>query len=86
MRGEIDLASAPLLEEHLDTLADDAIVDLTAVDFIDSTGLRVLIAAHEARDGLPLVVTDGAVARLFDLTGVAERLDVFESVAAALDA
>jgi anti-anti-sigma factor len=84
VRGELDLATAPLLQEQIDALAEAPIVDLTGVDFVDSTGLRVLITAHDTCGGLPLVVRDGPVTRLFDLTGVRERLLVFDSLAAAL--
>lgn len=82
--GELDLATAPMLEEHINSHTEPPIIDLSGVDFVDSTGLRVLITAHEARGGLPLVVREGPVTRLFELTGVSERLLVFDSVAAAL--
>ena len=71
--GELDLATVPQLSatvaEH-----DDArllVLDLTAVTFIDSTGVRVLIEADRAcaRSGSRLVVLagDGPVRRVLDL-------------------
>ena len=77
---ELDLATVPLLSaavaEH-----DDAgllVLDLTAVTFIDSTGVRVLIEADRscARSGSCLVVLagDGAVRRVLDLCELDDRL------------
>ena len=49
--GEIDMASAPLLEAELDEVLDlgpgSVAVDLTEVTFVDSTGLRVLLQARD---------------------------------------
>ncbi len=51
--GELDVASAPVLDEALmqvqESAATGVVIDLTGVQFIDSTGLRVLLTAH-ARD------------------------------------
>ena len=88
--GEIDLASAPMLEERLTALQGEGpvVLDLSGIDFIDSTGLRVVLAAHQrAQDAeaeLRIVAIDGAVTRLLDITGVKDRLAVFQSVDAAL--
>ena len=73
LSGELDLATVPRLSaavaEH-----DDAgllVLDLTAVTFIDSTGVRVLIEADRscARSGSRLAVLagDGPVRRLLGL-------------------
>jgi anti-sigma B factor antagonist len=46
--GELDLYSAPMLREHLDQLADSAQpvrLDLSRLEFADSTGMAVLVAA-----------------------------------------
>ena len=52
--GELDLASSPALQEELDRLASsDAellIIDLRELDFMDSTGLSVLVRAHQGPD------------------------------------
>lgn len=73
--GELDVASAPLLEQALlDAEQADApviLLDIEAVTFIDSTGLRVLLEAHarSSRDSKRLRVTRGApqAQRLFNL-------------------
>lgn len=87
--GEIDLASAPQLEADLGSCltAGPVIVDLTGVSFMDSTGLRVLLAAHEqaaeSDRALKLVVTDGPVSKLLSITGVDAHLHTYENVDAA---
>lgn len=88
--GEIDLATAPMLEERLDELLRDGgvVLDLTAVSFIDSTGLRVILNAHqnaqEQAQSFPIIAVDGPVMRLFDITGVGTRLALFSSMDDAL--
>jgi anti-anti-sigma factor len=90
--GEIDLATAPDLGQRLAkvTGSGDIVADLTGVTFIDSTGLWVLISAHEAATEaggrLCVVVTDGVVTKLLRITGVDRELHVFASLSEALDA
>lgn len=88
--GEVDLATAKQLEddiaEHVD--ADCRLcLDLTGVGFMDSTGLRVLIGAlkavEDASGQLRVVAGDGAVFKLLGITGLHDRLDLYDSVAAA---
>ncbi len=91
--GELDLATAPRLCAALDAAragrAKRLVVDLTGVDFCDSTGLRALIgASNEIRVGggrLAIAcLPAGAVGRLFDVVGARESLRVFDSQAEAL--
>ena len=80
--GELDLASSPALEEELERAsASDSslvIVDLRGLEFMDSTGLSVLVRAHqratENSQRFGLVNGSQQVQRLLSLTGVAERL------------
>lgn len=89
VKGEIDLSTAPVLEARLDELEDagTVVLDLSDVTFIDSTGLRVILAAdsrrREREQSFPIVAPDGPVLRLFQLTGVDVRLALFDSVDAA---
>ena len=78
--GEIDSYTAPQLAERL---ADDPPVDtldLAGVSFIDSSGLRVLVEAHQARVDrgarLALRAPSAAVQRLLEISGLAGHLDV----------
>lgn len=84
--GELDLASAPQLEEALERAQSDGSVtlDLRDLDFMDSTGLSVLVRAHQAAEAagrtLTLVQGPPQVQRLLSLTGVAERLNVVDAL------
>src|SRR3954468_6522431 len=91
--GELDLATAPRLCSALDAArihrVRRVVVDLTGVDFCDSTGLRALIgASKELRvSGGRLAIAclpGGAVARLFDVVGARESLRVCDTQAEAL--
>lgn len=84
--GELDLASGPSLEEALSALDSDAalvVVDLRKLEFMDSTGLSIIVRAHqrlaERNCELSLVRGSPQVQRLLDLTGVAERVRLVES-------
>ena len=52
-RGELDMASAPELEETIIPRLESGawvLLDLRALDFIDSSGLRVVVGAHRAAE------------------------------------
>jgi anti-sigma B factor antagonist len=87
LSGELDLVSAPILDEALDRTyesgAELIIVDLRGLEFMDSTGLHRLVAAqhHLAERGRRLAVVRGGdqVHRLFELTGIGELLTIVDS-------
>jgi anti-sigma B factor antagonist len=80
--GELDLASGPELESELDKVSAPettlVVVDLRELEFMDSTGLSIIVRAHQrlAEGGCELGLVRGStqVQRLLDLTGVAERV------------
>jgi len=84
--GELDLAAASTLEQELDQALDSGasliVLDLKGLDFIDSTGLSVLVRGHqraqEAGIELGLVNPGAQVERLLSLTGLAQRLTLDE--------
>jgi anti-sigma B factor antagonist len=86
MSGELDLASSPALQEELDRVAasdsEMLIIDLRGLDFMDSTGLSVLVRAHQRAEeqGRRLAMVRGPqqVQRLLSLTGVADRLTLVD--------
>jgi len=89
--GEIDLASAPKLKVHLVGLLDDGfrqfVLDLSAVRYLDSTGLGVLIAFSRrlAGDGqIVLAEAPEPVLHLLELTGLDAQFQAFASVEEAL--
>jgi anti-sigma B factor antagonist len=82
--GELSLAEAPTLERHLsDVLAkasSTVVVDLAGVEFIDSTGLSVLVRAQQqaTERGIDFGVQNprAQAHRLLSLTGLEERLTI----------
>lgn len=87
LQGELDLVSAPLLESELESAeietATVVVLDLQELRFIDSTGLRVLLAAHQRAHerGQQFAITPGSeqVQRLLSITRVDEHLRVISS-------
>jgi len=92
--GELDLRTSPELEERLDRVwkagADLVILDLRQIEFMDSTGLRVLLSAHQRAQerGLRFALVKGAdqVERVLTLTGVRDLLTVVDDPAELLAA
>jgi anti-sigma B factor antagonist len=84
--GELDVATAPDLAEALGMLIDDGTrevrVDLSGLTFMGSTGVNLLVGAArrlEERGGaLRVTATSRPVLRVFEVSGVAERLGVVE--------
>ena len=82
LSGELDLESSPALEEELrrveDTDAERIVLDLGALDFIDSSGLRILVRAKHRGAGdaerLELQGAKGQVARVLRITGLRDEL------------
>jgi anti-sigma B factor antagonist len=85
--GELDLASSPSLEAEfervLGTDSEQLVLDLRGLEFMDSTGLSIIVKAHQrlTQDGRTLYLIRGPqqVQRLLDLTGVAERIQLVDS-------
>jgi anti-sigma B factor antagonist len=92
LHGELDLLGAPRLQNEIESdtvgAADVVVLDLDEVQFIDSAGLRVVLAAHErtAERGQRLALTPGSpqVQRLFSIAGVSGRLHTIAAADAAL--
>ena len=87
LTGELDIASAPGVESRLLEVERGeparVILDLTAVRFIDSTGLSMIINADgRARRGgrrLTIVSGEGVPRRILRTVGLHDRLDVVAS-------
>src|SRR5688500_19616283 len=78
VKGEIDVYTAPKLREKLIELVSEGkynvVVNLEGVDFLDSTGLGVLVGALKrvkAHEGsLSLVCTQDKSLKIFKITGL----------------
>lgn len=92
--GEIDVYTAPKLREQLVDLVAAGnyhlIVDMEKVDFLDSTGLGVLVGGLKrvrAHDGtLRLVCTQERILKIFRITGLTKVFPIHASVAEAVAA
>jgi len=90
VHGEIDLYTVPRLHRELDNVLASAdpvrlIVDLSGVDFCDSTGVNVLLGAHrKAREkggDLELASPRPAVRKILQVTGLETVFTVIDDVA-----
>ena len=91
--GELDLAVAGKLDEVLDVAVDGAemvLIDLERCDFIDSSGIAVILRAHHrmTERGLRLAVhgPSDQVLRILSMTGLTSNGLVFDSAGEALAA
>lgn len=93
VRGELDLASSPELEQQLNRVSGTEtgllVIDLRELEFMDSTGLSIIVGTHQrlAEEGCPVSLVRGTqqVQRLLDLTGVADRLRLVDTPEEVLD-
>jgi anti-anti-sigma factor len=94
LTGELDVAGAALLEHELDRVAADhapraLVLDLSALDFMDSTGLRlvVLADARAREEGREFALVRGTpdVHRVFEITRMTDRLRFLGSAGEAAD-
>jgi anti-anti-sigma factor len=81
--GEIDPLTAPELDEAVRAAARDASVvaiDLSEVSFLDSSGLRVIVAAQQELEGngVGLVISNpsDSVRRVLEISGLSQHFDV----------
>jgi anti-sigma B factor antagonist len=94
--GELDVATAPKLRQELVRAVSESVgpprivVDLAGVDFLDSTGLGVLLGGLKrvrAKDGaLALARAESQVRKVFEVTRVIEILPIHDELDAAIAA
>jgi anti-sigma B factor antagonist len=85
--GELDMASAPMLERAVEEAgtgeSSTVVLDLHHLEFIDSTGLRIILSARRQcqERGQELAVTQGSqqVERLLSVTGMSAHLRTVEA-------
>ena len=89
--GEIHVSTAPRFAERLQESIDNGnhriVLDLGGVEFIDSTGLSVLLSGlrrvTQLHGRMALVCTNPTVLRLFEITSLHETFDIFAGRAEA---
>ena len=87
-RGELDLATAPELEEKVLAAVREGervvVLDLRELTFMDSTGVRTIVAAHKAAEetGTELKVirpgADNPVTRVIEISGIDDALGLID--------
>jgi anti-sigma B factor antagonist len=91
VEGELDIATAPrmiaALNEAFADLKLPLVVDLSSVDFMDSTGLALLMNAYRRvrrrGQGFAIVCPGGPISRVFEIADMVESLHVFPDLASA---
>lgn len=84
LEGEVDVYTAPQLKQKIIELLDigsrHITVDLTSVDYLDSTALGVLIGGLKRlreHDGtLDLICPNPRIRRIFEITGLDKIFDM----------
>jgi anti-sigma B factor antagonist len=91
VEGELDIATAPrmiaALNEAFAELRLPLVVDLSSVDFMDSTGLALLMNAYRRvrrlGHGFAIVCPGGPISRVFEIADMVESLHVCPDRASA---
>lgn len=88
LKGEVDVYTSPRLREELNGAVEDGclhiIVTMDGVEFIDSSGLGVLVSAlrrvKEQGGTLRLVCTKEGILKIFRITGLDKVFPLFTTV------
>jgi anti-sigma B factor antagonist len=86
VQGDLDIESADLLATELRKVEEssEVVVDLRDVTFLDSSGLGVLVHCdlrlRATKRALALLIRDGQVRQLFELTGLFDQMTVVYSL------
>ena len=91
--GEIDLVTAPALEQAIGAVVAESptalVIDLSAVEFLGSVGLKILAATYEKLDrdtGFGVVARGPATRRPIHLTGLDKTFPLYPTLDDALTA
>ena len=81
LTGRLDTATAPQLEKELKDLSgvSGVTLDFSALEYISSAGLRVLLGAHKAlsgKGGLKVTHVSELVNEVFEVTGFSDILTI----------
>jgi anti-sigma B factor antagonist len=89
--GDVDNDTAPQLRQAITTAfgdgADRVVIDLTATDFLDSSGLGALVGAskeHAGQGELVLVCPRPQLRKLFEISRLNEVFQIYDEVGSAL--
>jgi len=93
LAGEVDVYTSPRVKQEIVNLLNSdvtrMVVDLTGVEYLDSTGLGVLIGglkrARERDGDLKLICDNVRILRIFEITGLTKIFDIYRSETEALE-
>lgn len=92
VRGEVDVSTAPKLRQQIVELATAGhrrvVIDLTSVDFLDSTGLGVLVGGlkrlRSLGGDLVLCGAQPRIQKVFEITGLTQVFSMFDDADGAV--
>ncbi len=92
LTGEVDSYNSPKLREKMVALIDEGslhlIVNMTGVDYIDSTGLGTLVGglkrASEKDGSIGIICPNEQIYKVFSITGLVKVFPIFDNEQAAL--
>jgi len=94
LEGEVDVYTAPQLKQQMINLLESGnkqmIIDLTKVEYLDSTALGVLIGGlkrmREMDGNMVLVCPSARIRRVFEITGLDKIFDIYNTADEAQEA
>lgn len=94
LRGEIDLSTSPSFKEKvyetIESGKKDVVIDLNGLEFMDSTGLGVLVAALKKTSmeggSIRLVCAKRNIMKVFTITGLDKVFPIYDNLQRCLDA
>jgi len=93
LKGEIDLSTSPAFKEKLYEIVEsgkkDLVIDLNGLDFMDSTGLGVLVAVLKKTSlqggTVRLVCNKRKIVKVFAITGLDKVFSIYDNLRQCLD-
>ncbi len=82
LEGRLDTMTVPQLEQEIKSIPDtvtELIVDLAGMEYISSSGLRVLLSAYKvmrSRGGMKITNANELLKEIFDVTGFSDFLSI----------
>ena len=93
LSGEVDVYTSPRVKQEIVDLLNGGtiklLVDLSGVEYLDSTGLGVLIGglkrAREREGDLKLLCDNPRILRIFEITGLTKIFEIHRTEAEAME-
>ncbi len=87
LNGEVDSYNSPKLREKMVNLIDDGqsnlVINLSGVDYIDSTGLGTLVGglkrASEKGGAIQIICPNEQIYKVFSITGLVKVFKIFDN-------